>query len=56
MANRRTMQSIECDCGMDVFGRSEEHARQNLKIHRNISKKHKEFLSIKKKWLDFKRK
>jgi hypothetical protein len=51
MANKTAMRSVECDCGMDVFGSSERHAEQNLKIHKNISRKHREFLSMKRKWL-----
>jgi len=42
---------VECGCGMDVFGFSEKHARQNLFTHKTVSKKHKQFLELKKKWM-----
>lgn len=42
---------VECDCGMEIKGFSEKHAKGNLEIHKKISGKHKEILELKKKWL-----
>lgn len=55
MAIGKRKETVECDCGLDIAGFSEKHAKQNLRIHKNISKKHKELLDMKKKWLKMKK-
>ena len=42
---------VECDCGAEIVGFSEKHAKGNLAIHKKISKKHREFMELKRKWL-----
>tara|TARA_Y100000034_G_scaffold133347_1_gene198565 strand:+ start:817 stop:981 length:165 start_codon:yes stop_codon:yes gene_type:complete len=51
MVKKKQPYDIECECGMKIRGFSEHHAKQNLKIHKQTSQKHKELLELKKKWL-----
>jgi hypothetical protein len=36
---------IPCECGIEIVGFSEHHAKENLKLHKN-SKKHKERMKL----------
>lgn len=42
---------VECDCGLEIIGFSDKHAKGNLIIHKKASKKHKQLLKLKEKWL-----
>lgn len=39
---------VECECGIKVYGKSEEHARKLLPAHK-VSKRHKEIIEILKR-------
>jgi hypothetical protein len=48
---KKRVYEVECNCGMMVKGFSEHHAKQNMIIHKKASRKHKELLALKEKWL-----
>jgi hypothetical protein len=50
MVKQKQVYELECECGMKVKGFSEHHAKENLRIHRDTSKKHKELIQLKRKW------
>ncbi len=37
---------IRCECGKEIIGFSEEHAKINLSIHKQTSNRHKEIIKI----------
>lgn len=37
---------IKCECGKEIIGFSEEHAKINLYIHKQTSNRHKEIIKI----------
>jgi len=37
---------LKCECGAVISGVSEKHAEANLKIHKEKSKRHKEYVRI----------
>jgi len=41
---------IICECGKTIRGSSRAHAEKNLEIHKKISKEHKKFEELKKKF------
>ena len=51
MAKEKKKVFVECECGVKITGFSEHHAKQNLMIHKKASRKHKELLALKEKWL-----
>lgn len=50
MVKQKQVTELECECGMKIKGFSKHHAEQNLKIHKDTSKKHKELIQLKRKW------
>jgi hypothetical protein len=49
MVKEKQKTYVECECGTKVYGFSEHHAKQNLKLHKT-SKKHKELMELKRRW------
>lgn len=42
---KRDKKSVTCECGIKIFGNSEDNAKANLKLHQK-SKLHKKQMSL----------